>query len=97
MVTPEPDIWYLSYDRKRKQGRIPGSLKSWAWQIQLVLHKNGYQHCLSNLNDGIGEPCAGHVRAIPDPDDFLKVKDSWLEENFGLVDPIGSTNRTLSV
>ena len=45
---------------------------------------------LSNLNDGKGEPCAGHVKAIPDPEDFLNVKDSRIEENLGLAEPIGS-------
>ena len=45
---------------------------------------------LSNLNEGKGDPWAGHVNAIPDPEDFLKVKDSKMDENLGLAEPIGS-------
>lgn len=42
------------------------------------------------LNDGIGTPCAGHVRATPVPNFFLKADKSTIEENLGLENPMGS-------
>ena len=42
------------------------------------------------LNDGIGIPCAGQVRATPEPNFFLKADKSTLEENFGFENPMGS-------
>ena len=49
-----------------------------------------YNKKLNYLNEGIGEPCAGQVRAMLLPFLSLKVEDSSLEENFGFEDPIGS-------
>ena len=42
------------------------------------------------LNDGIGIPCAGQVKATPEPNFFLKADKSTLEENFGFENPMGS-------
>ena len=42
------------------------------------------------LNGGIGIPCAGQVRATPEPNFFLKADKSTLEENFGFENPMGS-------
>ena len=42
------------------------------------------------LNAGTGIPCAGQVRAMPDPSSFLNANESKIEENFGLENPIGS-------
>ena len=42
------------------------------------------------LNEGVGEPWAGHVNEIPSPADILKADRSTIEENFGLADPMGS-------
>ena len=45
-----------------------------------------------NLNEGIGEPCAGHdnPRALPSSRSKVVIFDST--ENFGAEPPIGSTN-----
>ena len=42
------------------------------------------------LNEGIGIPCAGHVRATPVPNFLLNADKSTFEENFGSENPIGS-------
>ena len=42
------------------------------------------------LNEGSGSPCAGQVIPKPSPDDFSKVEEDKIEENFGFVNPIGS-------
>ena len=44
------------------------------------------------LNEGVGEPWAGHVNEIPSPADILKADRSTMEENFGLADPTGSVS-----
>jgi len=49
------------------------------------------------LNEGVGEPCAGQVREIPNPADILKADKSTMDENFGLADPIGSIFETIEV
>ena len=46
--------------------------------------------CKSYLNVGMGEPCAGHVSAMPVSLFSLNVEDSSFDENFGLEDPMGS-------
>ena len=43
------------------------------------------------LNEGRGDPCAGHVIPTPMLEDMVKAEDSNFEENLGLEDPIGST------
>ena len=64
---------------------------------QRVLYNKLYEEEYFNkklcvyLNAGIGIPCAGHVRAIPDPNSFLKADESTIDENFGLASPIGSS------
>ena len=42
------------------------------------------------LNEGIGIPCAGQVRATPVPNFFLNADRSTLEENLGFENPSGS-------
>lgn len=39
----------------------------------------------------MGVPWAGQVNANPELADLVKVEDSKIEENFGFVDPMGST------
>ena len=43
------------------------------------------------LNEGRGDPCAGHVIPTPILEDMVKAEDSNFEENLGFEDPIGST------
>ena len=42
------------------------------------------------LNEGKGIPWAGHVIAKPCPAALVKADRSKMEENLGLVDPMGS-------
>ncbi len=42
------------------------------------------------LNDGMGDPCAGQVRATPPPRTLLIPLMSRSEDNFGFALPIGS-------
>ena len=44
----------------------------------------------THLNDGMGDPCAGHNNGELDPSILLKVKLSASCENLGLAPPIGS-------
>ena len=44
----------------------------------------------SHLKNGMGDPWAGQVRAIPDPVVFSNADKLSIEENFGFVLPIGS-------
>ena len=66
---------------------------------QLALKKFKTQRViyLNYLNEGVGEPWAGHVREIPNPADILKADKSTIDENFGLADPIGSNFKTQEV
>ncbi len=45
---------------------------------------------LSNLNDGMGEACAGQDKARLDPEDLKKVADFNSDENLGALPPTGS-------
>ena len=77
-----------------------GSQSIWiCWELRHG-HPNGlYNRKESNLcrvfylNEGRGVPWAGHVMARPRPEDLVKADDSKMEENFGLVDPIGSNDK----
>ena len=42
------------------------------------------------LNEGSGSAWAGQVIPKLSPDDFSKVEEDKIEENFGFVNPIGS-------
>ena len=42
------------------------------------------------LNDGLGEPWAGHVNAMSFPNDFVNFDESKILANFGFAEPIGS-------
>ena len=42
------------------------------------------------LNAGIGNPCAGHTKAIDDTSENTTVRLLSVEENFGLALPMGS-------
>jgi hypothetical protein len=72
------------------------SLKTLVLRNQQVLNKNNFNVWRSfisiqfYLNEGVGEPWAGHVNEIPSPADILKADRSTIEENFGLADPMGS-------
>ncbi len=48
---------------------------------------------LTNLNDGMGDPCAGHIRESIDPDSLTKVLLLESCENFGLAPPMGSAEK----
>ena len=45
------------------------------------------------LNDGSGSPWAGQVIAKLWPDDFLNADESTIDENLGLLNPIGSMEK----
>lgn len=45
---------------------------------------------LTHLNNGTGNPCAGHNRAKPVPNVASKEKIFEAEENAGALKPIGS-------
>ncbi len=49
----------------------------------------------SNLNDGNGDPCAGHFRERIASACLLNVSDLSSEENFGAALPIGSEKSLL--
>lgn len=48
------------------------------------------EQTLLYLYEGIGDPCAGHVRAMPELRVLLKADKSTADENLGFADPIGS-------
>lgn len=47
-------------------------------------------HCQTYLNAGMGEPCAGQVRANGSSAFMRRVEDFEIVENFGIALPIGS-------
>lgn len=51
----------------------------------------------SYLKPGAGDPCAGQVKATPLSTTILKARESRIEENLGLADPIGSTTRVIHI
>ena len=54
---------------------------------------NKYYSLNSNLNDGSGEPCAGQVNATDWTTLSSNATRFSLDENFGILLPIGSENK----
>ena len=77
--------------------KVSELVENFGTDIPIGSKKNGTSDLKKNtkqyLNDGSGSPWAGQVIAKLWPNDFLNADESTMDENLGLVNPIGSIEK----